>query len=243
VNVNCTLTIPATTTKAATIVPEVLASTHFAKVFKGNGTDHMSIILVNLQASGIVAGDEIGIFDGKQCVGSATVGTEQLIAGTISIPASSNDEMSETVNGFTSGHPVELQLYRANQTYQLNSTKLGGNESFEKNGSLFVQVNTKDLTDIQITEESAQFKCYPNPFTSEITIEVQNLSQVEIAVEIYNLTGQRIKNLFKGTNSGNLVLKWNGSNDSAQQVAPGVYLCKVNGQSKQVIFEGGKGNK
>jgi len=243
VNVNCTLTIPATTAKAATIVPEVIASTHFAKVFKGNGTDHMSINLVNLQASGLVAGDEIGIFDGKQCVGSATVGTEQLIAGTISIPASANDEMSETANGFTSGHPVELQLYRANQTYQLNSTKLDGNESFEKNGSLFVQANANDLTTVQIIDNSALFKCYPNPFTSEITIEVQNLSQAEVTVEIYNMTGQRIKNLFKGTNNGNLVLKWNGSNDSGQQVAPGVYLCKVNGQSKQVIFEGGKRNK
>ena len=114
---------------------------------------------------------------------------------------------------------------------------MDGNELFEKNGSLFAQVNTKDLTTIQITDNSAQFKCYPNPFTSEITIEVQNLSQVEITVEIYNLTGQRIKSLFKGINNGNLVLKWNGSNDSGQQVAPGVYLCKVNGQSKQVVFD------
>jgi len=125
----------------------------------------------------------------------------------------------------------------------MSSTKLGGNELFEKNESLFAMVNTNDLTTIQITNETTQFKCYPNPFTSEITIEVQNLSQAEITVEIYNMAGQWIKSLFKGTNSGNLVLKWNGTNDSDQQVAPGVYLCKVNGQSKQVIFEGGKGNK
>jgi len=240
---NCVLTIPATGTKSAIVLPEMMVSDHFKPVFIGNGTDHMSINLVNLQASGLVAGDEIGVFDRKLCVGSATIGTEQLMAGSISIPTSSNDELSEIVNGFSSGHPVDLQLYKAGKTYQLNSTKLSGNEWFEKNGSLFAQVNTKDLTDIQITEKSAQFKCFPNPFTSEITIEVQNLSQAEITVEIYNMTGQRIKNLFKGTNNGNLVLKWNGSNDSAQQVAPGVYLCKVNGQSKQVIFEGGKGIK
>jgi hypothetical protein len=54
------------------------------------------------------------------------------------------------------------------------------------------------------------------------------------------MAGQQIKNLFTGINPGNLVLKWNGTNDSGQQVAPGVYLCKVNGESKQVIFEGRK---
>jgi len=57
------------------------------------------------------------------------------------------------------------------------------------------------------------------------------------------LTGQRIKSIFKGIHTYHLALKWNGTNDSGQQVAPGVYLCKVNGKSKQVIFEGGKGKK
>jgi len=241
VNENCVLTIPATGTKSAIVIPELITSEHFKPVFIGNGTDHMNINLVNLQASGLVAGDEIGIFDGKQCVGSATIGSEQLIAGSISIPASSNDELEETVNGFTSGHPVEFQLYRGTHAYKLNTVNVSGNESFEKNESLFTQANTNDLTGIQITDNSAQFKCFPNPFTREISIEIQNSSQIEITVEIYNMTGQRIKNLFKGTNNSNLVLKWNGTNDSGRQVAPGVYLCKVNGQSKQVIFDGGKG--
>ena len=237
---NCTLTIPATANKAAKIVPEVMASTHFTKAFKGNGTDHMNIHLVNLQASGLQTGDEIGIYDGKLCVGSQMIGPDQLMAGSISIPASANDELGESINGFTSGHPVELQLYRGTQIYKVKLEKLGGSELFEKNESLFVQANTSKLTTIQIADNSAQFRCFPNPFTHEITIEVQNLSQAEITVEIYNMAGQRIKNLFKGTSSGHLVLKWNGTNDSGQQVALGVYLCKVNGQSKQVVFEGGK---
>jgi flagellar hook assembly protein FlgD len=55
------------------------------------------------------------------------------------------------------------------------------------------------------------------------------------------MAGQRIKNLYSGTNNGKLTLKWDGTNNSGQKVTPGVYLCKVNGQSKQVIFEGGKG--
>jgi hypothetical protein len=97
---------------------------------------------------------------------------------------------------------------------------------------------TNEINTIQITEESNQFNCYPNPFTREITIEVHNYKHVEMKVEIYNMAGQLIRSLFKGNNAEHLVLKWNGTNDSGQQVAPGMYLCKVNGQSKHVIFTG-----
>ncbi|MDP2058801.1 MAG: hypothetical protein Q8J97_03610, partial [Flavobacteriaceae bacterium] len=90
---NCVLTIPADVLISAIMLPELLASEHFKPVFNGNGTEHMNIHLVNLPTSGLLAGDEIGIFDGKHCVGSATIGAEQLMAGNISIPASSNDDL------------------------------------------------------------------------------------------------------------------------------------------------------
>ena len=203
----------------------------------------MNIHLVNLQSSGFQAGDEIGIFDGKQCVGSATIGTSQLLNGIISLAASANDDLTNKVNGFKQDHSIELQLNRGGLTYKLNLQKLSGPESFEKNGSLFAQVNLNDLTELQITDNSAQFTCYPNPFTQEITIEIQNKKQTKITVEIYSVSGQRIKNLYQGITQDKLILKWNGTNDSGQKVAPGVYLCKVNGLSKQVVFEGENGNE
>ena len=95
-----------------------------------------------------------------------------------------------------------------------------------------------DLADI-----STQFKCYPNPFTDEITIEIQNLKQVETSVDIYNLAGERIKNLATKRKDEKLELKWNGTNESGQKVAPVVYVCKVNKQAKQLVYLGQKGNK
>jgi flagellar hook assembly protein FlgD len=125
----------------------------------------------------------------------------------------------------------------------MSSTKISGNEFYEKNGSLLVEAKVNNLTDIQITEIIDQFKCYPNPFTQEISIEIHNQNQGKITVEIYNMAGQRIKTLFKGLNNGNLILKWNGTNDSGQKVVPGVYMCKVNDQSKKLIYESIKVNK
>jgi hypothetical protein len=239
---NCILTIPAEGTKSAIVIPEVLASAHFPKGYNGNGTDHMNIHLVNIQNSGLQVGDEIGIYDGKLCVGSATIGAEQLMDGSISIPTSAYDELTKSVNGFKQGNSVKLRLYRGTQTYQLSIERLCGNESFEMNGSLFAKVDANELSEVQITDDLAQFKCYPNPFAQEITIEIDNSIQTNITVEIYNIAGQRIKNVYKGSNDAKLALKWNGTNDSGQKVATGVYLCKVNGQSKQVIFDGKKVN-
>ena len=236
----CTLTIPASGTKSVVFVPDVLASAHFVKVFEGNGIDHMNISLVDLKSSGLKAGDQIGILDGQNCVGAATIGTDQLLDGTISIASSSNDGIGESVNGFISGHPVLLQLYRGNQLYKLEMEKVGGSELFEKNGSLLVKVSASELQDKLIKDGSDQFYCYPNPFINEMTVYIQNTETIDVSVVIYNLNGQEIKQLYKGTNNGELSLKWNGTNSSGHRVAPGVYLIKMNGETRKVMFKGGR---
>ena len=234
---DCTLTISANPTKAAAYIPEVLASNHFIKVFDGNGTDHMNISLVDLQISGLQSGDEIGIFDGKYCVGSATIGIEQLKSGSISIPASANEGSGTSVNGFSIGNEIGLQLYRGNQSYKLVGEVLAGSNSFEKNGSVFIKVSASDLPVIQIDNDSDQFRCYPNPFRDELTVEIRNTKETIIEVAVFNLLGQKIKNLYKGLNNGELLLKWTGTNDSGHKVVPGVYLVKMNGQAIKIVYK------
>ncbi len=237
VNTSCTLTIQAIGTKAAAYVPEVLASTHFTKVFEGNGTDHMNVSLVDLQTSGLQTGDEIGIFDGKYCVGSATIGNYQMKSGSISIPASANEGSGTSLNGFTIGNAIGLQLYRGNQSYNLEMVTLAGSESFEKNGSVFLKVSANDLPVIQIDNGPNQFRCYPNPFKDELTVEIRNAKETNVEVSVYNLLGQKIKNLYKGSNKGELMLKWNGTNGSGHKVVPGVYLVKMNGQAIKIVYK------
>ena len=236
----CSLTIPASGTKSAVFVPEVLSSAHFVKIFEGNGIDHMNISLVDLKSSGLKVGDQIGILDGQNCVGAATIGTDQLLDGTISITSSSNDGNGEDTNGFISGHPIVIQLYRSNQLYNLDFAKVSGSELFEKNGSLLAKVSASDLSDKQIQEGSDQFYCYPNPFVNELTVYIQNTETSDVLVTIYNLNGQEIRQLYKGTNTGELSLKWNGTNSSGHRVAPGLYLIKMNGESRKVMFKGGR---
>ena len=237
---DCTLTFPANATKAAAYVPEVLASTHFTNVFEGNGTDHMNVSLVDLQPSGLHAGDEIGLFDGKYCVGSATIGIEQLKSGSISIPTSANEGNGASVNGFSVGNTIGLQLYRGNQSYTLSVKTLSGAKSFEKNGSVFIKVSANGLPIVQTDNGPDQFRCYPNPFKDELTIEIRNYQETDVEVAIYNLLGQKIKSLYKGSNKGEMTLKWNGTNDSGHKVVQGVYLCKMNGQVQKIVLKEGE---
>ena len=234
---NCTLTIPDNPTKAIANIPEVLASNYFTKIFEGNGTDHMIVNLVNLQTSGLQTGDEIGVFDGQYCVGAATIGIEQLRSGSISIPASANDGIGPSVNGFSTGNTILLLLYRGNQSYKIGMETVTGIQSFEKNGSVFVKASASDLPVSQIDNKPDQFRCYPNPFKDEMTINIRNSEETHVEVAIHNLLGQKIKNLYKGSNKGELMLKWNGTNDSGNKVAQGVYLCKMNGQTIKIVYK------
>ena len=233
----CTLTIPANTNKSATYIPEVLPSFHFTKVFEGNGTEHMNIHLVKISSSGLKVGDEIGIFDGKSCVGAVTIGTDQILAGNISIPASCNDAVSDNLNGFTSGHTVEIQLYRGEQTYKLNIEKLSGSELFEKNGSLFVTVSANDIPAIQAVSELDQVKCYPNPFSDQLTIDIQLSEPKKLEVRIYDMTGKLIRNLYKGAAGKTEKLLWDGNNGNGVKVAPGTYLLRDNEMIEKVVLK------
>jgi hypothetical protein len=200
----------------------------------------MNFSLVDLQKSGLKVGDEIGIFDGKYCVGSASIGEDQMRSGSISIPTSANDDPAGDVNGFTNGNNFGLQLYRGNTNYNLDLVILARDNSFEKNGSVFAKVSASDLPIVQVDISDDLFTVYPNPFTSEITIEVWNSEKTEVDVAIFSLLGQRIKNLYNAENQGKLLLKWDGTNDAGQKMVPGIYLCKVNNETMKVFFKDGK---
>jgi flagellar hook assembly protein FlgD len=70
-----------------------------------------------------------------------------------------------------------------------------------------------------------------------MTIDIRNSEETRVDVAIHNLLGQKIKNLYKGSNKGELMLKWNGANDSGNKVAHGVYLCKMNGQTIKIVYK------
>ena len=233
VKTECILTIYENSIKSAEYVPELIASTHFVPAFKGNGTDHMNVNLFNLAESGIREGDEIGVFDGDICVGSAQIPSLNTTfynrKALINIPVSAIDG-NEGRNGYTDGNPILLKLYRNGTEYDLNIEPINNSSSlFKKGSSLFAKVDI--ITGIVglSRAKTAEIKCYPNPFMNEITIELNLPVDAEVQIEVFNQLGMRVKtignrNQFK---SGTHLFKWNGINVSNQGKSAGVYHLRI----------------
>ncbi len=69
------------------------------------------------------------------------------------------------------------------------------------------------------------FQNYPNPFNPATTIEYSLASATNVKLTIVNTLGQTVKTLVNERQSaGHRLVRWEGRNDSGNQVASGVYL-------------------
>ena len=234
---DCTLIINESGTKAELLIPETFVSTHFIPAFKGNGTDHMNIYLVNLAESGIKTGDEIGVFDGNICVGSAlipnllpkAIGTSFVNQNSISIPVSASDG-NEVKNGFSDGNSVTLKLFRNGNEYPMLLQPINQSKTvFEKGESLFAMVELATGVEGFSGSGLSEINVYPNPFSDEVTIEIKLLKDSEVQVEVLNQLGQRVKMITTKQQFTNGVhrLTWNGRNTGNEEISSGIYHLKV----------------
>jgi flagellar hook assembly protein FlgD len=71
---------------------------------------------------------------------------------------------------------------------------------------------------------------YPNPFNPTITIEYGIVEQGHVSLYIYNVAGQLVKKLVDEQQTPGpegLSVTWAGESDAGEQVASGVYFCKL----------------
>jgi len=76
VNNNVILTIQQSYQKSAEILATVEQPAYFSSQVEGNGVNHMNINFIDLNHSGLAAGDEVAAFDGDICVGSLKITTD-----------------------------------------------------------------------------------------------------------------------------------------------------------------------
>lgn len=69
---------------------------------------------------------------------------------------------------------------------------------------------------------------YPNPFNPETQIAYSLPEPSFVKLEIYNVTGQRVRTLSEGVASaGDHVILWDGTDDTGSKVASGIYLYRL----------------
>jgi hypothetical protein len=234
---SCTLSINEGEKSAIIIPQKSTASTHFTPIFSGNGFDHMNVYLTDMSASGIHSGDEIGVFDGKLCVGTVLVSQDNLVSGILNIPVSGNDGLTEGINGFTTGNSLKLKIYTNGQESVLDfKTVNNTSDQFVPGASVIVKASIGSVTGIDDLNTVTDLSCYPNPFAEELTIEISQPAGVKLHVEVFDVMGRKTTDLYQGISTGYDIIKWNGTNGQGAIVRPGVYYIRCNGQvSKGII--------
>ncbi|MCD6374374.1 MAG: T9SS type A sorting domain-containing protein, partial [Caldisericaceae bacterium] len=84
----------------------------------------------------------------------------------------------------------------------------------------------KSLTTSQmLPEEAVLFANYPNPFNPTTNIRFALPKDGSVKLEIYNLNGQRIKELINGDyQAGYHSVKWDGKDEHGRPVSSGMYF-------------------
>lgn len=235
VNAACNLVIEEGP-KSAFITKTKYPSTHFETVYTGNGFDHMNVYITNLANSGIRMGDEVAVYDGSLCVGAVQVNQDHIWTGIVGIPVSANDELTQSVNGYTKGHTLSLKLYANGEERMLQYKTTGTSTNlFDPGTSTFLIVVGNSVTGL-IDKTAVEFKCYPNPFEDELTIELTQAAGNKVHAEVIDVMGRKIIDLYEGISTGYDLIKWNGTNGRGMKVAPGIYYVRCNGQvSKGIV--------
>ena len=69
---------------------------------------------------------------------------------------------------------------------------------------------------------------YPNPFNSRTNIKYYLSQRTKVSLSIYNIQGEKIYTLLNNfEKSGLHTMQWDGRNEAGQQVASGMYICKL----------------
>jgi hypothetical protein len=222
---------------AVAFLTESSPTSHFITVSEGNGTDHMNINLVNLPVNALHIGDEIAVYDGKTCVGAVSLLSWHLANQTVSIPVSAADELDEL--GFTEGNPFTIKLWEDTdgKEFTVLPEIIKGTSTFLKNETTIASLEkyATGFTDLQLSHD-VNIKCYPNPFSDEISIEIFITESSGLSIDIIAQDGRLIKQLVKKIqcSEGTQMFKWNGSNNQNNKVASGIYYLRIRTDNKEL---------
>jgi len=114
----------------------------------------------------------------------------------------------------------------------------GGNIKIHKEGDKLNKGIPVDLTEAEaLPEEFGLFQNYPNPFNPETQIRYAIPEQVHVRMDIYNVTGKKVRTLAAGVmNAGYHSVSWDGRDGFGNAVSGGLYLCRIQaGNYQQTI--------
>jgi hypothetical protein len=109
-------------------------------------------------------------------------------------------------------------------------------------GIVFVYSGTSPATGIEdpqgivIPESTELFQNYPNPFNPSTEIQFELPRKSDVAIDIFNVLGQKVRRLVNGPfSAGSHKIEWDGTDDNGEKVASGVYFYRLKAGEARII--------
>lgn len=128
-----------------------------------------------------------------------------------------NGQNDETLNG-----PLNYNEIKANSC----NSEGGILVDLPAYSSVFMLIEGNGTTGINnlFRNKKDELNLYPNPMSNNLNIQFELEEQLAVNIEIYDFTGRKIKEIYKGTkNKGTHLLSWNANSNTES----GMYLLKM----------------
>lgn len=87
-----------------------------------------------------------------------------------------------------------------------------------------------------VRSQGLELAVSPNPFGEVAEIRVQFGSRREIAVQVFDVSGRRVRTLYRGdTGVARRVFRWNGRDDAGRSVRGGTYFIELSSGADRLV--------
>jgi flagellar hook assembly protein FlgD len=68
---------------------------------------------------------------------------------------------------------------------------------------------------------------WPNPSRDAVQLSLALPGKGAVDVDVVDVTGRRVRTLFRGTTGGTLVMRWDGTDDHGHPTPAGIYFARA----------------
>lgn len=192
-NANTNLTVKDSYLKSGHIYTANEKTTYFSSLAEGNGVDQMNINLVNLNESGLSAGDELAAFDGEICVGTLKLTADMIAEGTASLVASATTDDKE-INGFSTGNKIKIYAWNelSGNEFEMNAEAVSGQMTYAPNATVFAKLKSATTNAANFGTQT-KLDIYPNPTVGKVTVRFPEMPDFGSRIEIVDMAGRKIE--------------------------------------------------
>jgi surface antigen len=162
----------------------------FVPVWQNNPFMPMHVAL--MPSENMIAGDEIGIFDGDVCVGSIVFDGDYNLP--LIITTSQHEPDNSSVNGFIIGNEISIRYYDIS-TGNVSPAEIeiiDGSGFFDSLGTLIGKLKATTTNVALTSADEFRTDIVPNPFFDKLYLALNLQEAGTISVECFNMLGQQV---------------------------------------------------